>query len=159
SGQPILSGASLSAMHTRWFGHDPALPGIAFGFYESWNHGLHMIGHEGDTRWFHTNLVLVPSADLGVFVAFNTNTAALLSAFQFLIRFFDHYYPTLPLAPPPPSAEAVRQTRLVAGEYESLRRSFTTFQRALGLAGPGATFTADANGRLTMTWGLGDVKL
>jgi CubicO group peptidase (beta-lactamase class C family) len=157
--QAILRGASLSAMHARWFGPDPALPGMAFGFYESWNHGLRMIGHEGDTRWFHTNLVLVPSEDLGVFVAFNTNTAGPLSAEHFLARFFDHYYPTQPLGPPPPSAEAVAQARRVAGEYESLRRSYTTFQRALSLAGPSATFTNDASGGLTMTWGLGDVKL
>ncbi len=156
--RPILNAASLSAMHARRFAHDAVLPGFAFGFYESWSHGRRMIGHEGDTRWFHTNLMLVPSDDLGVFVAFNTNTAGPLSAEHFLTRVFDHYYP--PPAPVPAMpVERIAQAARIAGEYESLRTSFTTFQRALGLAGPSATFAADDRGSVTMTWALGDVTL
>ena len=155
----VLSDASLSAMHARQFAHDPALPGFAFGFYESWSHGLRMIGHAGDTRWFHTNLVLVPSEDLGVFAAFNTNTAGPLSAERFFTQFFDHYYPASPVPPPVASANAADEGVRVAGEYESLRASFSTFQRAFGLAGPSATFTTHADGTLTMTWALGDVTL
>ena len=117
-----------------------------------------MIGHEGDTRWFHTNLVLVPSDDLGVFVAFNTNTAGPLSAEHFLTRFFDHYYP-IPTPVPAAPVGAITQAARVVGEYESLRTSFTTFQHALGLAGPSAAFSGDAHGTLTMTWALGDVRL
>ena len=153
----VLSDASLSAMHARRFAHDPVLPGFAFGFYESWSHGLRMISHAGDTRWFHANLVLVPAEDLGVFVAFNTNTAGPLGAEHFLTRFFDHYYPA-PQVTAAPAAGAAEGAR-VAGEYESLRASGSTFQRAFGLAGPSATFTANADGTLTMNWALGDVTL
>ena len=33
------------------------------------SHGQHIIGHGGDTQWFHTQLALFPEHDLGVFVS------------------------------------------------------------------------------------------
>ena len=140
-------------MHARRFAHDPVLPGFAFGFYESWSHGLRMIGHAGDTRWFHANLVLVPAEDLGVFVAFNTNTAGPLSAEHFLTRFFDHYY-----SPSHVTSAPVARGEASQASMSRCARRFDVPARA-GLAGPRTTFAANADGTLTMSWALGDVTL
>jgi hypothetical protein len=157
NGQRILADSTAQRMHARAFGHDDRLPGFALGFYEQSSHGLRIIGHGGDTRWFHTNLTLIPDEKLGVFVSYNTNTGGELSFGPFLTQFLDHYYPmpvTAVAAPPDATKEAAR----VAGEYEFNRRSYTTFQKAIGLAGDIRIAAADS-GRLTMHSALGDSRL
>ena len=157
NGQRILADSTAQLMHRRAFGHDPRLPGFALGFYEKSSHGLRIIGHGGDTRFFHTDLALVPDEKLGVFVSYNTSTGGELSFGPFLTQFLDHYYATpAPVVPLP--ADAVKEAQRVAGEYEFNRRSYTTFQKAIGLAGDIRLSAADS-GRLVMHSPLGDVKL
>jgi CubicO group peptidase (beta-lactamase class C family) len=156
NGQRILADSTAQRMHARAFGHDPRIPGFALGFYEKSSHGLRIIGHGGDTEWFHTDLALIPDEKLGVFVSYNTNTGGELSFGPFLTQFLDHYYPAAPAVVAMP-ADAVAQARRVQGEYEFNRRSYTTFQTALGLAGD-IRIAADS-GRLLMHSALGDTRL
>ena len=156
-GARILAESTAVRMHTRAFGHDPRLPGFALGFYEKSSHGNRIIGHGGDTRYFHSDLALIPSENVGVFVSYNTDTGGELSFGPFLTQFLDHYYP----APPPPTvlpAIARAQAKLVAGEYAFNRRSYTTFQKALGLVGD-ITVSASDSGVLNLHSGLGDMRL
>jgi hypothetical protein len=156
NGQRILADSTAKRMHARAFGHDPRIPGFALGFYEKTSHGLRIIGHGGDTQWFHTDLELIPDEKLGVFVSYNTNTGGELSFAQFQTQFLDHYYPTAPSVAVMP-ADAVQQAQRVQGEYEFNRRSYTTFQKAIGLAGD-IRITADS-GRLVMHSPLGASRL
>jgi CubicO group peptidase (beta-lactamase class C family) len=156
-GNRILADSTAERMHARAFGHDPRLPGFALGFYEKSSHGLRIIGHGGDTRWFHTDLALIPEEKLGVFVSYNTSTGGELSFGPFLNEFLDHYYPL----PPPAvvaSADAKEQAKRVAGEYEFNRHSYTTFQKAIGLAGDIRVAAADS-GRIVLHSALGDMRL
>ena len=157
NGQRILAESTAVRMHTPTFTHDPRLPGFALGFYQKSSHGLDIIGHGGDTGWFHSDLALIPSERLGVFVSYNTNTGGELSFGPFLRRFLDHYYP---ITPPPPVAVAgaVEQAKKVVGEYEFNRRSYTTFQKALGLAGS-ISVTAGDSGRVVLHSPLGEAHL
>jgi CubicO group peptidase (beta-lactamase class C family) len=157
-GKRILAESTTARMHARAFGHDERLPGFALGFYEKSSHGLRIVGHGGDTRWFHSDLALVPSERIGVFVSYNTSTGGELSFGPFLNQFLDHYYPTAPAPPATLSAAAVEQARRAAGEYAFNRRSYTTFQKAIGLAGDVRVVAADS-GRLTMHSALGDTRL
>jgi CubicO group peptidase (beta-lactamase class C family) len=156
NGNRILAESTAVRMHTRAFGHDARLPGFALGFYEMSSHGLRIIGHGGDTQWFHTDLALVPDEKLGIFVSYNTSTGGELSFGPFLTQFLDHYYPT----PAPVVAlqpDAAKDAQRVAGEYEFNRRSYTTFQKAIGLAGD-IRIRPDS-GRLVMHSALGDLRL
>jgi CubicO group peptidase (beta-lactamase class C family) len=156
NGQRILADSTARRMHARAFGHDPRLPGFALGFYEKTSHGLRIIGHGGDTQWFHTDLELIPDEKLGVFVSYNTSTGAELSFDQFQTQFLDHYYPSTPSVVVMP-ADAAQQAQRVQGEYEFNRHSYTTFQKAIGLAGD-IRIAADS-GRLVMHSALGDSRL
>lgn len=155
----ILSDATAARMHARVFGHDPRIPGFALGFYEKSSHGLRIIGHGGDTRWFHTDLALVPSENLGVFVSYNTDTAGAqsLAPLPFLRTFLDHYYPTLP-PQVTAGADAPAQARRVAGEYQFNRMSYTTFQKAFGLT-EAVAIRANGDGSLRMVSARGDMRL
>ena len=157
NGQRILADSTAKRMHARAFGHDPRLPGFALGFYEKTSHGVRIIGHGGDTQWFHTDLELIPEEKLGVFVSYNTSTGGELSFAQFQTQFLDHYYPSTPSVVVMP-ADAAKQAQRVQGEYEFNRRSYTTFQKAIGLAGDIRIGAADS-GRLLMHSALGDTRL
>jgi hypothetical protein len=114
-------------------GHDPRLNGFAYGFYEKSSHGVRIIGHGGDTQWFHSDLALIPSEKVGVFVSYNTNTGSQLSFGPFLTEFLDHYYPE----PRPVLASKATKEQLArfAGEYTANRMSYSTFMKAAALAG------------------------
>src|SRR5215217_80960 len=156
-GAGILADSTTARMHARAFGHDPRLPGFALGFYEKSSHGLRIIGHGGATRWFHSDLTLIPSEQVGVFVSYNTDTGRELTVGPFLRAFLDHYYPTPP-APVALGAEARAQAARVAGEYLFNRMSYTTFQKAAALTEP-VTIRADTDGSLLMKSPKGDRRL
>jgi len=133
-GRRILSNETAAMMHARGFEHDPRLPGWALGFYESSSHGVRIIGHGGDTQWFHSDLALIPEDNLGVFVSYNTDTGGEVSFAAFMQAFLDHYYPS---TPPPVvlTDEHKEQAARVAGSYQFNRMSYTTWQKAAGLMG------------------------
>ena len=51
----ILKPETARLMHTRQFGYAENMNGIALGFYEEDKHGHHIIGHGGDTQYFHSD--------------------------------------------------------------------------------------------------------
>ncbi|HUW08323.1 MAG TPA: serine hydrolase domain-containing protein, partial [Anaerolineae bacterium] len=61
----ILETATAQEMHRQQFTHDPAMPGMAYGFKERHINGLRVIGHGGDIQTFSSQMVLVPEEDLG----------------------------------------------------------------------------------------------
>jgi CubicO group peptidase (beta-lactamase class C family) len=129
----LLAEPTAERMQARSFGHDDRLPGWALGFYEKSSHGLRIIGHGGDTRWFHSDLALIPSEGLGVFVSYNTDTGGALSFGPFLDAFLDHYYPE-PLPPLEPPSDFSERAGRFAGTYVFNRMSYTTFQKIGALA-------------------------
>lgn len=155
SGARILGDSIAQVMHAQHFTHDRRLPGFALGFYQTWSHGLNIIGHGGDTRYHHTELALIPDEKLGVFVSFNTDTGGQLSFEPFLETFLDHYYPTAPR--PVVSSTRAEATKL-AGEYQFNRKSYTTWQKAMGLAG-GIAVGANEDGSLLLKSPLGTMRL
>src|SRR5262249_35419057 len=55
-GSRILRPETARLMHSRLFGLDPAANGMAYGFYEESRNGHRIIGHGGDTVYFHSDL-------------------------------------------------------------------------------------------------------
>ena len=153
----ILGEQEAELMHSRLRGHDPRVPGFAYGFYEQSSHGLRIIGHGGDTQWFHSNMSLIPSENVGVFMSTNTNTGSAISFLPFLTAFLDHYYPT-----PVPALKADSSNKAAlerfAGEYVFNRTNFTTFVKVAGLAG-GIPVVAMDDGTLKVTTPFGDVRM
>jgi CubicO group peptidase (beta-lactamase class C family) len=128
----ILEEGTVARMLERHFGHDPRLPGNGLGFFEMSSHGERILGHGGNTQWFHNVLALFPEHDVGLFVSFNTTTAAPLTYGPFLATFLDRFFPD----PPPPAATPVSEAAELArfaGYYRFNRMSHTTFQSAMGL--------------------------
>ena len=86
-----------------------------------------IIGHGGDTRWFHTNLALFPELDLGVYVSFNSREGGAARS-RFFTAFVDRYFPVDEAVAVPPDDFVDRAGRFV-GEYRANRFSHTTIAK------------------------------
>src|ERR1700678_2315720 len=53
NGVRILKPETIALMHSAQFAVIPALPHMCLGFYEQTRNGHRMIGHGGDTQYFH----------------------------------------------------------------------------------------------------------
>ena len=156
-GVRILADSTARMMHSRIFTHDPRINGFCYGFYEKSSHGVRIIGHGGDTGWFHSDLALIPSENLGIFVSFNTQTGGQLSFGPFLTAFLDHYYsdPPTPITPAPNAKETAGR---FAGQYVLNRRGYTTYFKAASLAGALNVGVAE-DGALVMGTPFGEMRL
>jgi len=123
----ILRPETAQMMHARQFGLHPALNGMCLGFYEESRNGHRIIGHGGDTIYFHSDLHLIPDAGIGFFVSYNSRGKSEISPRTALWNhFLDRYFP---YTPPPVQklSTAESDARSVAGRYISSRRADTNF--------------------------------
>ena len=124
-GGQILTPATTALMHTQQRTDAPGLNGYALGFYHEDRNGQRIVGHAGDTDYFHSDLHLLLDANVGVFMSFNSAgneggaevvRAAIFDAF--LDRYFPAATPHLPTA-----ATAKADAARVAGWYLASRRN------------------------------------
>ena len=134
-GAQILKPQTVEMMHSRQFGVNPALPGMAMGFYEETRNGHRIIGHAGDTEYFHSDLHLIQDANVGLFVSYNSGGRGEISPRTALFTaFLDRYFPyAIPTAPKP--ADAARDADMVAGQYITSRRPVTNILSFIGFLG------------------------
>ena len=125
NGARILKPGTVALMHSPQFAADPALEHMCLGFYQEDRNGQGIIGHAGDTQYFHTDLHLIQGANVGFFVSYNSVGRGEISPRTVLFQaFLNRYFPyTIPPAPKEPNA--VHDARLVQGEYTSSRRAYT----------------------------------
>ena len=132
NGRRILSEDTANLMHSRQYAPNPAVNGMCLGFYEEKRNGQRIIGHAGDTNYFHSDLHLMLDAGVGFFVSYNSAGSGEISPRTALWdQFLDRYFPyTIPAAQPP--ANTVDDSKLVAGQYGASRGSFTTVLSFIG---------------------------
>lgn len=121
-GQRILEAETLELMHTGHFSHDPRLKGWAHGFFESELRGVRILSHAGDTIYFHSDMLLFPDHNLGIFVSYNSENGS-LARMELLEAFLERYFPAVPLPDPNPTQAAVERLKPFAGSYFSSRRN------------------------------------
>ncbi len=130
-GAQILAPATVREM----LGYRSALPGpgaMALGFQHLDRNGQDILGHAGDTRWFHGELALLPQQGVGVFVAIDGRDGGGLRK-RLLDGFVDRYFPAPPEVPKPAPASARSDGALLAGRYASSRASVSNFLAMAGL--------------------------
>jgi CubicO group peptidase (beta-lactamase class C family) len=149
----MLQSETAQLMHTP---SNPALPGfgtMAHGFFHEVRNGRTLIGHGGDTVFFHTELDLLPEEGVGIFYSFNSrgrDEAVYSLRKAVLDQFMERYFPQ---AGPPQQfaalASATTDARQIAGRYESSRRVehgflsiFYLLQQTVISANPDGTIAA-----------------
>lgn len=132
NGVSILKPATVALMHSPQFAADPSLPHMCLGFYEETRNGHRIIGHGGDTQYFHSDLHLMQDQNLGFFVSYNSAGRGTTSnRTELFDAFLNRYFPyTIPAASPQPNA--AQDAKLVSGEYITSRRPATNILSFLG---------------------------
>ena len=123
----ILKPETAKLMHSRLFGTDDRMNAMAYGFYEESRNGKRIIGHGGDTIYFHSDLHLILDENVGFFVSYNSAGKGETSPRSILFEaFLDRYFPFN--APPGMKVEdAANHAKELAGFYKSSRRFDTSF--------------------------------
>jgi CubicO group peptidase (beta-lactamase class C family) len=145
----ILRPETARKMHARQLGLSPEMNAMALGFYEESRNGHRIIGHGGDTIYFHSDLHLVLDAGVGFYVSYNSAGKGEISPRSALWHhFLDRYFPyTLPELSPVATAPADAAT--VTGYYMSSRRSESSMLKAMEVFGE-VHVAGEADGTLTL---------
>lgn len=134
-GVAILKPETVQQMQTRQFELNPAICGLGITFMEYSLSPVRVIGHGGDTVYFHSDMVLVPEAHVGYFISYNSlgkNVGGGRGEVQ--RAFMNRYFPS----PAEPKIDidanvAKSDGQAVSGVYDGTRRSDTTFLRMIAL--------------------------
>ena len=137
-GKRILAAATAEMMHNTPLTMLPPLNRMELGFFETNINGYEVIGHLGDTDYFHTSLHLFLGENVGFYVSFNSlgkEGAAHNLRGALFQDFADRYFP----APRPVSrvdaATAAAHAALLAGSWANSRGSQSNFLAVAGLLG------------------------
>jgi CubicO group peptidase (beta-lactamase class C family) len=135
NGQRILKEETAKLMHSRQFSPSPHVAGSGLGFYEEYVNGHRLIGHGGDLLFFHTNLMLIPDANVGIFVSYNTAGSLPIDNRGDLIRqFMNRYFPAkLPDVKSPD--DFMQHVAKYAGTYRENRHSYTKVEKLFAMFG------------------------
>ena len=127
----ILKPETAQLMHSRQFANLPQTNAMCLGFYEETRNGHRIIGHGGDTLYFHSDLHLMADTGVGFFVSYNSRGKAEISPRDALWHaFLDRYFPYEPPAGAA-VANAAEDAASVSGHYIVSRRMDSNFLAVL----------------------------
>ena len=133
----ILKPETVRLMHSRLFALDDAANAMCYGFYEETRNGQRIIGHGGDTIYFHSDLHLVLDQKVGFFVSYNSagKSGGLGDSPRTTLweAFLDRYYPHSVQVQA--VAGAKEAPKAVSGTYTLSRRGDTSFVKLASLLG------------------------
>lgn len=124
----ILGEAAAREMQSPQFSPAPGVSSLCLGIYETPLHGLRMIGHAGDTVFFHSNLFIIPKEQVGLFVTCNSPGGSSLRN-DLRAAFLDRYYPSQGDEPRPPKKETQQRIPGIEGTYESMIYNTLTIEK------------------------------
>jgi hypothetical protein len=150
-GATILKPETVRAMQARQFEQHPALRAMGLIFMDYSMNGQRIVGHGGDTIYFHSDMILMPEARVGLYISYNSQGSRPGGGRTEVIRsFLNRYFPDP--APPPISVElatAQADGRAVSGVYSGSRRGESTLMKLAAVLGQ-VSVSSDANGVLTV---------
>lgn len=131
----ILKPETVKLMHSNLFSLDPAANAMTHGFYEENSHRLRIIGHGGDTVFFHSDLHLILEKGVGFFISYNSGGRNQSGGRGAIWKaFLNRYFPAQPSNEP--TLESAKQNaQAVAGSYMNSRMSVTTLFKSISLLG------------------------
>jgi CubicO group peptidase (beta-lactamase class C family) len=148
----ILKPETARRMREPLFRHDPKTNPMCYGFMDQSRNGQRIVGHGGDTLWFHSLMQLFPDRHVGLFVSYNTDTSAGEREVLF-DAFLRRYFP----APDPPAIKPAsdfhERAKRFAGEYGTTRYSHSSVAKVAALL---SVLKVSVNDDDTLTIGSGD---
>lgn len=158
------AGASILKPETARMMHDtalttisPALNRMMLGFWGMNRNGHRVIGHEGDTLFFHSVLKLLPDDNVGVFVLVNSvgrDEGGRVIRNDLGNAFLDRYFSGPPAQGRVGAAMAREHARMLAGTYSPSQHWQVGYASLLDL-GSQTTVTTDGDGHIASSAVIG----
>lgn len=150
-GVTILKPETVRAMETRQLDWPPAVRSLGLILMEYSSSGPRIVGHAGDTFYFHSDMILIPEARMGLFISYNSAGSRFGGGRGEVIRaFLDRYFPGPTTSPPDVDLKVAQADgRAVSGVYTTSRRSESTFLKVAAILGQYAV-RSDEKGILTI---------
>ncbi len=128
----IFSEETSRRMQSPLLHVDPTVNTSPHGYMDMSTRGIRILGHGGDTFWFHSLFAIFPEHDLGVFVSYNTDDGS-GGRGPLLEAFLDRYFSAAerPVDPPEDFQERAEQ---FTGQYRGNRFAHTTLAKLAALA-------------------------
>ena len=137
NGGPLLNPATAQLMHAPANHFYTALPPMALGFYHEDRNGLNIVGHGGDTIFFHSDLHLFLDKNVGLFISMNSigkGAAGHALREQLFEDFTDRYFPA-PDQNLPTLSTAKAHGQAISGHYVSSRAGSFNWLRVAEILG------------------------
>jgi len=148
----ILDSQTAELMHAHQRSEAQGINGFALGFYEESRNGQRIIGHSGDTQFFHSDLHLLLDAGTGLYLSLNSrgsDDAAYKLRTELFETFVDRYFPRgEPVESGNP--KTTNDARGLTGAYISSERQDSNIFRVVTLLGE-TTISSDDKGSLTVS--------
>ncbi len=148
----ILRPETARMMHDTPITIVPPLNRMELGFFETNMNGHEVIGHLGDTQFFHTALHLWVPEHVGLFLSVNSagkDGAAGSLRTGLLNDFADRYFPTTRIDGTVDAKTAAEHARMMVGQWQGSRRVETGLMHVLGLVSQ-APVSIDGKGGLVI---------
>jgi CubicO group peptidase (beta-lactamase class C family) len=124
----ILSETTARTMHSSLFTNAPGVSPMLHGFFEGARNGERTVSHGGAFSAGVALLNLLPEHNVGFFAAYNCDMGGQALG-RFEKAFVDRYYPPPEVKELKPVKPVLDRVARCAGEYSSVRRSFTTLAK------------------------------
>jgi CubicO group peptidase (beta-lactamase class C family) len=150
-GATILKPESVRAMEARQFELHPDLHAIGFILMDYSMNGQRIVGHGGDTIFFHSDMMLMPDAHAGLFISYNSAGSRTGGGRTEVLRaILNRYFPEPVSASAPIDVKTTQTDGLaVSGVYLGSRRGESTLLKVAAVLGQ-FSVTSDHNGLLTI---------
>jgi len=130
-GNRILQSATVEQMLTPNFAQDERTTAMLLGFYETDYNGNRVVGHGGDSKYFHSYLGIDHQNGLAFFVSFTGSGGSTVRS-MFTTAFYDGFYPR-DEAPPVPPEDFAEKAGKYAGTYGFWRGNFSKIEKAFSI--------------------------
>jgi CubicO group peptidase (beta-lactamase class C family) len=151
-GNRILRAETAAMMHDSPLTLLPPLNRMELGFFETNVNGHEVIGHLGDTDYFHTSLHLFLKDNVGFYVSFNSpgkDGAAGSLRTALFNDFADRYFPAAKTDARVDAPTAALHAAMLKGHWSNSRGSQSNFLAAIGFVSQ-VKVGVDAKGQLVL---------
>ncbi|HEY2138588.1 MAG TPA: serine hydrolase domain-containing protein [Chthoniobacterales bacterium] len=150
-GATILKPESVRTMESRQFELHPDLHGIGLILMDYSMNGQRIVGHGGDTIYFHSDMMLMPDTGVGIFISYNSaGSRSGGGRTEVLHACLNRYFPEPVSASAPIDLKTAQSDgRAVSGLYNGSRRAESTFLKVAAVLGQ-FSVRSDERGILTI---------
>lgn len=115
----VLSEKNEKKLLKTTFTNHPGFPGYANTFWEQYFRGIRTVGHGGVMQGYQSNMVLIPSHNIGIYMVYNLENERANLREVVVNKMMERWFPNYEINPPETSDAFQVETKSLEGVYAS----------------------------------------